>query len=106
MERYALPVFMALALVLVGGVGTLAADGIYNEYGVEILPQRPSQPAVQPGCGPATCVPAETTCTVWNTCNPDTAVNICGAFCDAGQQPAGWPYGWCDEYWLRPDSNF
>ena len=30
----------------------------------------------------------------------------CGTFCEAGQTPPGWPYGWCDEYWLRPDSNY
>lgn len=30
----------------------------------------------------------------------------CGTFCQAGQTPPGWPYGWCDEYWLRPDSNY
>jgi len=30
----------------------------------------------------------------------------CGAFCTAGQLAAGWPYGWRDQYWLRPDSNF
>ncbi len=30
---------------------------------------------------------------------------LCGAFCEAGQVPVGWPYGWTDEYWLRPDSN-
>ena len=30
----------------------------------------------------------------------------CGTFCAAGQTPAGWPYNWCSEYWLRPDSNY
>lgn len=30
----------------------------------------------------------------------------CGTFCASGQIPVGWPYGWNDEYWLRPNSNF
>jgi hypothetical protein len=30
----------------------------------------------------------------------------CGAFCAASQIPAGWPYGWNSQYWLRPDSNY
>lgn len=30
---------------------------------------------------------------------------LCGAYCQAGQVPAGWPYGWTSQYWLRPDSN-
>lgn len=29
----------------------------------------------------------------------------CGAQCDAGQTPTGWPYTVNDEYWLRPYTN-
>lgn len=32
--------------------------------------------------------------------------SICGTFCEAGQIPVGWPYGWQSDYWLRPNTNF
>lgn len=61
-------------------------------------------PATTEGRGPAdsvTCYPMR----VYPTCDPVEQAKRCGAFCSAGQQPAGWPYGWCDEYWLRPNTN-
>ncbi len=61
-------------------------------------------PATNEGRGPAdsaTCYPM----TLYPTCNPVEQAKQCGTFCSAGQQLAGWPYGWCDEYWLRPNSN-
>lgn len=35
----------------------------------------------------------------------DPWVSPCGAFCSSGQLSVGWPFGWTDEYWLRPNSN-
>ncbi len=104
MNRQALIVVSALALLALAGAGAFADTAPVNQYGAGIT--QPCPPPELLGRGPGTCVPAQTTCTIWDTCNPDTAINICGTFCDAGQKPAGWPYGWCDQYWLRPDSNF
>jgi len=30
----------------------------------------------------------------------------CGTFCAADQTAPAWPYGYCDDYWLRPDTNY
>ena len=52
------------------------------------------------GCGPViTGSPASDCCNV-------APMGTCGAFCAAGQAAPGWPYNWCSEYWLRPNSNF
>jgi hypothetical protein len=51
------------------------------------------------GCGPiVTGYPASDCCNV--------APARCGAFCTSGQTSPGWPYNFCSEYWLRPDSNY
>ena len=53
-------------------------------------------PNLRTGAGPAVgqCVIA------------DPWVSPCGAFCSSGQLAPGWPYGWQDEYWLRPNTNY
>ena len=33
-------------------------------------------------------------------------IRQCGTFCSAGQAAPGWPYGFHDEYWLRPNTNY
>lgn len=64
-----------------------------------VCPAPVSKPAC-PGCGPVvTGYPASDCCNV-------APMGECGAFCTAGQTAPGWPYNWCSEYWLRPNSNF
>lgn len=73
----------------------------------------PKSTPAQMGAGPGTCPAQANTCpscsmmTIYpGPCNQIANASQCGAFCSAGNQPVGWPYGWCSDYWLRPNSNY
>lgn len=111
MRRQGILAAMALALLFAAGTSVSAdqfiyLDGAWVNATKEICPRVTQAPMAGAGPAPMTCLPVQTTCTPCDSCNPQTAYKICGTFCTAGQQPAGWPYGWCGDYWLRPDSNF
>lgn len=101
---------LALAMVLAFVAGAAYADynsnAEYNyNYGYSPAQPQVCQPA-RAGAGPATCPPTcVTACPTADPCNV-VPQGTCGAFCAAGQNAPGWPYNWCSEYWLRPNSNF
>lgn len=97
----------ALAALLISAMAVgVAADTCYPRQDTTVCGNCPA-PAYD---RTPYCVEVDPPC---RTCPPsprqyvqvDPWVN-CGAFCAAGQLPTGWPYGWHDQYWLRPDSNF
>jgi hypothetical protein len=94
-----------LLVTLFAVLFALAAAGAYADN------YNQDQMQTYQGNGNITCCPQNMVCSPggcgagpsWDCCNvPPTT---CGAFCAAGQAPVGWPYNWCDDYWLRPDSN-
>jgi len=97
---------LALAMLAVFAFAGGLAFADQNDYPGIQVPQV-SQPAAT-GAGPSTCCPPRTV----NVCpTPGSSCDVapagtCGAFCAAGQVSPGWPYNWCDEYWLRPNSNY
>ncbi len=87
-----------------------AGQSDYNYYNGAYSSYQGYAPCAQ-SC--PSCVGAGPTCPWPNspmTPAPDlcnvTPTGTCGAFCAGGQQPPGWPYNWCSQYWLRPNSNF
>lgn len=119
MKTKYLPVLAVLALIFAAGAAhSQSMPDYYTNYSTNISPPQyvpsgagagpcvtcpaaqtcPSVPAC-PGCGPVIVgYPASDCCNV--------APVQCGAFCAAGQTAPGWPYNFCSEYWLRPDSNY
>lgn len=100
---------LAVALLaILAFAGTAYADIVDYNYGYYYNNQInqgcqtcPASTGAGPNCvcPSCTCAPAPDPCAV-------TPKGQCGAFCAAGQQAPGWPYNWCSEYWLRPNSNF
>lgn len=107
MRKLIAPALTALAIVIIAAGGVMAANDYCTRQpdGTVVCRQCPA-PAWDrtPVCveQPATTCPPGTT--VYRTVDPWDA--MCGAFCQSGQIPVGWPYGWSAPYWLRPDSNF
>lgn len=102
-STYLLALAMLTVFVFAGGF----AYADQNDYPGIQVPQV-SQPATT-GAGPTTCSPAQTATPAQRGAGASCDVTprgSCGAFCAAGQASPGWPYNWCDEYWLRPDSNY
>lgn len=119
MRKYSFLALAALALVAFPAAVSFAA---YGDYAYQTSPNTSSQyctsacPNAQ-GCKWVTIYsapdqgigagPAGTPVMVCPApCCPADEALTCGAFCAAGQVSPGWPYGWCDEYWLRPNSNY
>ena len=100
---------LAMLAILAFAAGTVCADvnqnAQYNyEYGYYQQMPPGSMPA-STGAGPTTRCPAGVPCPTNDLCNV-VPEGTCGTFCEAGQASPGWPYNWCSEYWLRPNSNF
>jgi|GEM_PF-1333729 len=106
---------LALAtLAVLALVGAAYADyGDYN-YGYNNYSSAPgfaSATSCCPSCaagtgaGPACAWPNSPATPRPDLCNV-VPTGTCGAFCSGGQQAPGWPYNWCSEYWLRPNSNY
>ena len=106
-STYMLALAMLAVLVFAGGAYADRGDYDYSSvpgfgypgntyYGQPVPSGAGAGPScVWPNC-PSTPAP--------NSCNV-TPTGQCGAFCAGGQQAPGWPYNWCSEYWLRPNSN-
>lgn len=96
--------FSSLAILAAASASVYANIDDYGNSGIRIYQYTPT---TMEGRGPGpyavqqqyTLTPIPEEC-----CN--VAPHACGAFCEAGQVSPGWPYDWCDQYWLRPDSNF
>jgi hypothetical protein len=98
---------LAMLAVLVFAGAAYADQNDYN-YGYSNNHQTNQNCQTCPaatGAGPSCAWPNCPNTPSPNVCNV-TPTGQCGAFCAAGQQAPGWPYNWCSEYWLRPDSNF
>lgn len=98
------------ALVVFALAGSVAsADQYYypNTQAPRMVQPVPvaSQPAYA-GAGPCTFCPTTNQITTPVDCCTIVPTGTCGAFCAGGQNAPGWPYNWCSEYWLRPNSNF
>lgn len=90
---YAISLGVLFVVVLAGGFAF--ADQSNNtapRVQVPRVAQPPALIAQQPTCPPVDC------CRI--------APQTCGAFCQAGQLSPGWPYNWCSEYWVRPNTNY
>ncbi|MGI6295448.1 MAG: hypothetical protein ACOX3G_05115 [Armatimonadota bacterium] len=86
---------IALVLLMVASAG---ANSQNNSKATVCTPAQPASTAA----GPVVC-PVVAKSTV-DCC--EVAPSSCGAFCQAGQQSPGWPYNWCSQYWLRPNTNY
>ncbi|MCL5103836.1 MAG: hypothetical protein M1133_06950 [Armatimonadetes bacterium] len=103
MKRVYLVALLALIVLTAAAASVYAGSTCYA---------RPGNPDICGSC-PAGGYDRTPTCVYgnWYGRGPDTNCYAtdpwtkCGAFCYAGQLPAGWRYGWDSEYWLRPDSN-
>jgi len=97
----------ALAMLTVlAFAGVVSADqpDYYYYYQYDQTPAASQSCPACVGAGPGYGTQPVATCPgAGNICNVNPLQ--CGAFCAAGQQAPGWPYNWCSEYWLRPDSN-
>jgi hypothetical protein len=100
---YALPAEYPTALTQ--NNGSCAQGACPNGQGCNwVIMYNPNQTSgAGPGCGQMQGTPIMI-CP--GPCCPAANASVCGTFCAAGQTPPGWPYGWCDQYWLRPNSNY
>ena len=92
----------SLAILVAASVSAYADDYYYGSGNTEISQYDTTRIE---GCG-SYVVQQQLTLTPIPEACCEIAPASCGAFCEAGQVTPGWPYNWCDEYWLRPDSNF
>jgi hypothetical protein len=102
-STYLLALAMLAVFVFAGGIAY--ADQYDYNYNYGYQAPRMTQPAAT-GAGPSTCCPAAVNQCPAVDCCTVTPTGTCGAFCASGQNAPGWPYNWCSEYWLRPNSNF
>jgi len=108
MKRYGFLALAALALFAFAATGAYAADQCCPAtQGCKwVIMYQPYNPGQTAGAGPGGATQTGTPVLVCPApCCPADNERYCGAFCAAGQTPPGWQFGWCDEYWLRPDSN-
>jgi hypothetical protein len=86
-------------------VVVLASGFVFADQSNNPVPRVQSPKVAQP---PAS-IPQQPTCPTLR-CPPvdccEIAPQTCGAFCQAGQLSPGWPYNWCSEYWVRPNTNY
>jgi len=115
MKRYGLTALAALALIVVGAAGVYADQTCTSDQYCTSTSCCPSMagckwvimynPATTSGAGPGGNAQGTPVLVCPAPCCPADNARSCGAFCTSGQVAPGWQYGWCDEYWLRPDSN-
>lgn len=95
---------MLIVFTIAGTVAHANQTYNYNNQNGQCCPQV-SKPAAT-AQGPCDTCGAIVTGTPASDCCNVAPMGTCGAFCAAGQAAPGWPYNWCDEYWVRPNSNY
>lgn len=104
MKTLYLIAFASLVILVAASVSAYAGADDYANDGIRVYQYNPTTIEGR-GPGPYAVQPQYTLTPIPEACC-EVAPPTCGAFCEAGQVTPGWPYNWCDEYWLRPDSNF